>query len=208
MNKVIMHKAATVQVSTYGENVTLAQVHVSPSTRPDDRKKGVHFESFCTFTAPISAVDDADASNLWWDKGSLDNRRATDKHLVFKNSRRENPAFHDSIQFLMKSYKTNTQCRQKLMERVEILRDADVRGLEQRIVPKLKEMRSSSVKEVLQLQRKLRGESFTRSEIKANMLRQKSLKLSRAARQLAFRLAQADRLEAKEIYGAMDNPIV
>jgi hypothetical protein len=202
VNTMVLYKAAAMRASFYGEDEAAPQIQVTP-TRPADCKKRVHFgnnDSFCTYPAALPAMEDAESPTLWWDKVSLESRRSSDKRLVCKNSLRENPAFHESVIFLMKTYNANSHCRQKLMERVDTLRDADVRGLERCIVSVLKEMRVTSVKEILKFQRELQGESFTRPEIAATLLRRKSLKLSRAARQLAFRLAQADRQEAKEIH--------
>lgn len=199
---VVLQMAATMRAPIYdGEKKTEPEAQASPVTKYSSCRKRVHFPQNYTYTVTIPPVDLADADKLWWDAVSLDNRRSSDKLLADQNSLHANPVYHESVLFLMQSYKTERHCRQKLMARVQTLRDTEVRGLEQRIVTVLKAHRSISVNEVLKLQKRIQEEGNTRPEMVAVMLRQKSLKMSRAARQLAFRLAQADRQDAKEIHG-------
>lgn len=197
----VLQKAATVQ----GRNLVVEELIESEvqAAHSRDNKKRVHFGEdglgLCSDTLTIPPVTSIEADLLWWDGDSLENRRSCDKVLV--DSQRENHAYHESIMFLMRSYESKHQCRQNLIDRVKTVRDADVRGLEQRVVTALKVYRNASVNEVLKLHRKLRKEGTIRPEMATVMLRQKSLKMSRAARQLSFRLAQADRQDAKEIHG-------
>ena len=160
--------------------------------------KRVRFGTTNTVTVP--PVDPEDVPMLWYDRSSLAKKRSSDRILVNKHSIKENPAYHEAVLFLMKSYKPEHKSSKKLLEKVRTVTQTEVRGLEHRIVPMLKAYRSISVKEVLKLQKKMHAEGISRPEIAAFMLRQKSAKMSRAGRQLAFRLAQADRLEAKAIY--------
>lgn len=155
-----------------------------------NQKKQVHFGSSSSITLP--AVEDPTA--LYWDQASFVERRKSDKVIMDQHSIKHSPAYHEAIVFLVKSFKSENQSREELTERVRIVRAADVRGFESKIVPLLKLQRMVAVHEVLKLQKKLQG---IRPEMKATMLRRKSLKMSREARQLAFRLAQADRLDAK-----------
>jgi hypothetical protein len=158
-------------------------------------KKRVHF-SDVAFAVTIPRADPSEAHKLWWDDATLLQRRACDRVAVERNSVHWNPLYHESIMFLMMSYHKEAQCRERLMERVRIVLDADVRGLEQRIVSQIKVNRHVAIKEILHMQRKLRLDGRVRPEAGTLLLRHKSLKLSRTARQLAFRLAQADQLDA------------
>jgi hypothetical protein len=106
----------------------------------------------------------------------------------------------------MKSYKPEQyhHCRQMLLRHVKTVLKADVRGLEQRTVPKLKAYRKRASQSLLALQRKLQNDNgnnfrYLTEDMVTTKLRQKSLQASRGSRQLAFCLAQADRLAALEI---------
>jgi hypothetical protein len=199
-------KQADSMCSTTREN--FMGVHVHSSDQPQNQEqqsyskkqtKRVHFGTTKTVTVPTT--DQEDTPMLWYDSSSFEKRRSSDRSLVKKHSSKESPAYHEAVLFLMKSYKPEHRSSKKLLEKIRTLTQTEVRGLEHRIVPLLKVYRSISVKEVLDLQKKLRAEDFGLSETAASLLRQKSVKMSRAGRQLAFRLAQADRLEAKAIYG-------
>jgi hypothetical protein len=167
---------------------------IVPSVRAT-KKKRVHF-SDVAFAVTIPRADPSEAHKLWWDDATVLQRRARDRVAVERNSVHWNPLYHESITFLMMSYHKEAQCRERLMERVRLVLDADVRGLEQRIVSQIKVNRHVAIKEILHMQRKLRQDGRVRPEAGSLLLRHKSLKLSRTARQLAFRLAQADQLDA------------
>jgi hypothetical protein len=179
---------------TLPESMMTASPFVPPVQRPATKKR-VHF-SDVAFAVTIPRAEPSEAHKLWWDDATLLQRRACDRVAVEKNSVHWNPLYHESIMYLMMSYHKEAQCRERLMERVRIVLDADVRGLEQRIVSQIKVNRHVAVKEVLHMQRKLRQDGRVRPEAGTLLLRHKSLKLSRTARQLAFRLAQADQLDA------------
>jgi hypothetical protein len=176
------------------ESIMAASPIVPPVQRPATKKR-VHF-SDVAFAVTIPRADPTEAHKLWWDDATLLQRRACDRVAVERNSVHWNPLYHESIMYLMMSYHKEAQCRERLMERVRIVLDADVRGLEQRIVSQIKVNRHVAVKELLHMQRKLRQDGRVRPEAGTLLLRHKSLKLSRTARQLAFRLAQADQLDA------------
>jgi hypothetical protein len=191
----------------------------SPATRQRRCSKRVTFGNVYTYSEPTtfsnsSSSCSGDGGNpedppprqdqLWWDRDALGERRALDMQLVANNAVDLNPDYHESMLYLMKSYKKQYQCRSELVDRVKALNGANVRGLEQRIVPMLKMYRSVASKEVLKFQDQLRRQQHQYhnmdDDIVAVLMRQRALKYSRASRQLAFRLAQADSLEANSIY--------
>jgi len=184
---------------TQHEPSNAAKVEVGPLSSSFYATKRVHFGNFQSVIT-LPAIDDPTTISSY-DQDEMAKRRASVQAIVDQHSVQKNPAYHDAILFLMKSFEAENQSREGLRERVRIVRATDVRGLEGRIVPLLRLHRSMRVREVLKLQKKLLHRSNIRPEMRAPMLRRKSLKLSREARQLAFRLAQADRLDAKESNG-------
>jgi hypothetical protein len=170
----------------------------SPSRRQRLEKR-VHFCDV-VLEVTIPPVEEEEKSLLWWKNSHFDKRRASDQSVINSNSAKKNPNYHDSLVFLMKSYK-HGQERDELLSHVHVILQADARGLEHRISSRIRSHRHVHVKEVLRLQKKLRGEGaqwlYGGSEMIELLLRKKSLKLSRPSRQLAFRLAQADTLELK-----------
>ena len=137
-----------------------------------------------------------DPSILWWDQVDFAARRYLDAVVVDKYALNETDqiAYQAAIVYLLSSFQPEKQSRAALTEHVRVVRAANVRGLESRMVPLLKYSRRHGCSEILKLQRKLRQGNL-RPEMAATMLRRKSLKLSRASRQLAFRMAQADRMD-------------
>lgn len=202
-------------VSSSSSSVSLSSL--SSEDAQIRKRKYVHFgdgpqreigQECCCYTVTVPRVDPVDVHRVWWNDESLYARRAIDKGTVEENSLQNNPLYHESMLALMHSYKKEDQSRQQLLERVRIVRETNVRGLEQRILPLLKVHRHLAIREVLKLHRALkRSDNDNRNELcsssstmhpdmAALVLRQKSLKMSRMARQLAFRMAQADELDA------------
>lgn len=153
----------------------------------DFQQKQVHFGTRRTTVIP--AVPDSETSHLWWDDHALDKRRRTDKVICSRNSVNKNPSYHIAMMRLMESF--DKADRQKLTDQVRTIRKANLRGLEHRIVHTLRGNRVRAVQGILKAQLQTSN---------PEKLRQTSLRLSRTSRQIAFRLAQADRLEAKDVY--------
>jgi hypothetical protein len=168
-----------------------------------EKKKQVRFESARNGSVVrikpniVPAVNSEHSKKIWWNDCSLKNNRSENACDAQEQSQ-----YEESILFLMNSYRTKSRCRRTLSAHIQRVTKADIRGLEQRNVPILKVMRKISSKSVLELQQKLRQrEGIAQNpELVATLLRRKSLKMSRGSRQLAFRLAQADHMEAKGIY--------
>jgi hypothetical protein len=169
-------------------------------------KKRVHFgnddnDSVRTEVISIPSrflEEGEDFQALWWDNANLAASKSESMRLAQKHSE-ENSAYQRSLLFLMKSYKKEYRNRQALLEHIRTIRQAgDVRGLEQSIMPVLKLYRTASSRTLLSLQEELRKKQYN-PEMAATLLRQKSVQMSRGSRQLAFRLGQADHMEAKDI---------
>ena len=83
------------------------------------------------------------------------------------------------------------------LEAINLLNEADLRGVENKLCPVMRAHRRWAVRSVLALQDKLRGDEDP-SRIQG-LLRAKSSTVSRRARQYAMKLAKADLLEAQKI---------
>jgi hypothetical protein len=148
----------------------------------------------------------------WLQQEDLVQQRLADKRISAIVAQDEE--YQSAILFLMKSFKAEHYVgRQQLLDQVRILlKQPEARGLEHRIAVVLKIKRIKAVQQFLQHQRTIRRPQAQRMQqqqhivgdhnniIASLQLRQVSLKLSRGARQLAFRLAQCDRLAAKAIH--------
>jgi hypothetical protein len=148
----------------------------------------------------------------WLQQGDLDQQRLADKRISAIVAQDEE--YQSAILFLMKSFKAEHYVgRQQLLDQVRVLlKRPEARGLEHRIAVVLKSKRIKAVHRFLQHQRTIRRPPTQQRHqqqplvggdhniITSLQLRQVSLKLSRGARQLAFRLAQCDRLAAKAIH--------
>jgi hypothetical protein len=161
-------------------------------------EKRVHLSNV-VFEVTIPPVEENEKPLLWWERYDFDCRRASDQSLVEENSPGKNPDYHDAIRSLRESY-LQGQSRRVLLAHVQSILKVDSRGLEQRIAPLLKAHRQTHIKQVLKMQKKLQTEG-THWSVREALLRKKSQKMSRAGRQLAFRLAQADDLEVKQMNG-------
>lgn len=171
-----------------------AEVEVFPQQTSPFNKKRVWFGANSVTVVP--RVENQSA--LWWDQVDFAARRSLDNAAVDRHSKKEGSmTYREAVLYLMKSFQSENQSREELIEHVRTVRAANVRGLEARIVPFFKASRSYHVREILKLQKKFEKGDI-RPEMAATMLRRKSLILSRASRQFAFRMAQSDRLDVKE----------
>jgi hypothetical protein len=168
-----------------------------PVRRPRYEKR-VQF-SEVVFEVSIPPVEEDEKPLLWWERSDFDCRRVSDQSLVDENTPGNNPSYHNALKSLRESYEQG-QSREVLLLHVQNILKVDGRGLEQRIAPVLKADRQTHIRQVLQMQKKLRTEGAYWLVGEA-LLRKKSQKMSRAGRQLAFRLAQADELEVKKMSG-------
>ena len=177
---------------------------ISPQLSTVNKKRVCFGDNHQVIVVPRSE----DPSVLWWDQVDFAARRYLDNVVVDKHAldEKERRAYSEAVIYLMHSFQQEKLSREELIERVHVVLSANVRGLESRIVPLLKASRMHSAREILKLQQKLKQGNI-RPEMASTMLRRKSLKLSRASRQLAFRMAQADRLAVKEptSIGGYDN---
>lgn len=164
----------------------------SHNTRPTKRVHRSHKKvRFSLQPQQVFIVPNDDVEPREWLKPEdLDRRRNADKQIGNQVSEE----YVQSILFLLKSFKAEHYVgRQQLLHHVQVLlKHPEARGLEHRIVTLLKRQRIKAVHKLLRHQHNDRRNERT--------LRQVSLKLSRGARQLAFRLAQSDRLAAKAIH--------
>ena len=195
----LLQRAESMRIATVApQQESEAEVFI-PQLDPACPKKRVCFESSCNnISQQVVAVIPRceDPSVLWWDPVDLVARRYLDAVAVdkFALNKADQFAYHAAVDYLMTSFQPDKQSRQELTEHVRVIRSARVRGLESRMAPRLKVARRQFCGEILKLQRKLRQANL-RPEMAATMLRRKSLKLSRASRQFAFRMAQADRMD-------------
>jgi len=202
-NVLLLQRAASMRLGTsssalctHSQVVTEAEVEVFPSSTFVQKKRVSFGENWQVMVVPRAE----NKAELWWDQLDFAARRYLDSVVVDQCKLSDDTkAYHEAVLYLMKSFQQEYQSRAELTDCVKTIRATNVRGLESRIVPLLKAQRAVSVREILKLQKKLQAGSI-RPEMASNMLRRKSLKMSRAARQLAFRNAQADRMDAKEIY--------
>jgi hypothetical protein len=189
------------------------------SVQPSPRPKSVRFSlQQQVFTVPNDDVE----PRQWLQPEDLDRQRLADKRIGAVVAHDE--AYKSAILFLMQSFKAEHYVgRQQLLDQVRVLLEQpEARGLEHRIASVLKSKRIKAVQQFLRQQRTIRRQarkqhrhhhkrssSSTPSSSSGDFmvslqLRQVSLKLSRGARQLAFRLAQSDRLAAKAIHEEED----
>jgi hypothetical protein len=194
------------------------------SAQPPPRPKSVRFSlQQQVFTVPNDDVE----PRQWLQPEDLDRQRLADKRIGAVVARDE--AYKSAILFLMQSFKAEHYVgRQQLLDQVRVLLEQpEARGLEHRIASVLKSKRIKAVQQFLRQQRTIRRQARTQqragkhhdrhhhkrsSSLSSSsgdlmvslQLRQVSLKLSRGARQLAFRLAQSDRLAAKAIHEEED----
>lgn len=171
--------------------------HRHSDQRPAKRTNMVRFslQPPRVFTIP----NDDEEPREWLQPKDLDRQRNIDRQIG--NHVSLDDEYKNSILFLLQSFKAEHYIgRQQLLDHVRVLlKHPEARGLEHRIAVVLKSKRIKAVHKLLRHQQNIRSQE--RSQIiRALRLRQASLKLSRGARQLAFRLAQSDRLVAKEIH--------
>lgn len=77
---------------------------------------------------------------------------------------------------------------------LKVLTTVDIRGLEQRLLPTIKEHRKRTVRHLLLMQRKLREDGIVNRDTMDYLLHQKSLQLSQESRHLALHLARVDNI--------------
>lgn len=102
---------------------------------------------------------------------------------------------------IVKSIQVSTKLEQEAKEMtmkqaLAILVRTGTRGLECLIEPSLSEWRVDAVQELLDCQEELVHKSYAKTSV---TLRSKSIRLSRASREFAWRVAQADAAEARKI---------
>lgn len=193
------------------------------SAQPSPRQKSVRFSlQQQVFTVPNDEVE----PRQWLQAEDLDRQRRADKRIVAHDEAYKSAILFLMQSFKAEHYVG----RQQLLDQVRVLLEQpEARGLEHRIASVLKSKRIKAVQQFLRQQRTIRRQARRQQQQAAGnlhdrhhhhkrsssskpsssssgdlmvslQLRQVSLKLSRGARQLAFRLAQSDRLAAKAIH--------
>jgi hypothetical protein len=142
----------------------------------------------------------AEATRSWISEDSLRRMHQRNKHLA-SLYRQTSAEYSESINYLMQSHKHNGDDKsyrpEDLSQHITRIIKRDCRGLERLIVPDVSNSRRRAQRAVLGLQRKLKRDGVYGTSLGADLLCQQSLSASQPLRQLAFRLAQADELEAR-----------
>jgi hypothetical protein len=160
------------------DGAMLSQVHyIPPETEPET-------------VEPVTPSP----PSLWWLNEELVQSSLEDRAMVHEFSQRED--YREAILMLMKSFKKHSP---PVADHIRFLARNDcARGLEQRTVPFLKVCRKRAVLHILHHQAMLRGDTCLDADLLADLLREKSLHVSRPSRQLALKMGLVDRLSAKK----------
>jgi hypothetical protein len=142
----------------------------------------------------------AEAIRSWISEDRLRRMYQRNKNLasLHKNTATE---YSKSINYLMQSHKGDGDDKnyrpEDLFQHVTRIIKKDCRGLERSIVPEVSNSQRRAQRAVLRLQRKLKRDGVYGTSLGVDLLRKQSLAVSQPLRQLSFRLAHANILEAR-----------
>lgn len=203
--KQIDHSRASELSTSQPKKKRKVQFSVAPSTitRCDDQSTQTNL----SLPEEAHTVQDNYKRDLWWDRSVINENRKQVQQMQ-SSIKAVKCEVYDILQFFRMSYKPHNSKELKLhMLKLNDLYDT-VRGLERHILPKLIIQQTMACHAVLQYQQQqlkakqqgVHASSDASVSSSVQLIRRRSVQLSRASRQLAYRLAQCDEYQAKQIY--------
>lgn len=195
-----------------GENVSTGGDNKHKSQREEDPPAACHKEHRVSFQVddnekivavvheyPFEIMADEE---VWWTDDELD-QLLTEAMLVADQFTRTRQDWQDRIVAMLKHCKqTDGQKKPLKASDLEFVVDSDARGLELYIHPVFQKSREKNIKSVVTLQKQIavrEAEKGPDPEFRLNAIKNKSMKLTQAARLMAKTLAAGDaRVAAKQ----------